>query len=83
MALRTFYVALAFSRSKEGHLVAGEACPCPCAATAARRAETMRSSSIGAIAFSREIDDDTGHCSNAAVLSALGEVPRLDYLLAG
>lgn len=82
MTTQTFYVALPFMRTRDGHLVPGEAKQCDCAASAEREATIMRSAFPGAVAFSRMVDPAAGRCSGAALLASLGEVPRLDYLLA-
>ena len=81
MTAHTLYVALPFTRTKEGYFVAGEAKECACAEAAATAAELMTSTSAGAVAFARAIDPAIGTCSTARVLRIVGEVPKLGYLL--
>ena len=81
MTAHTLYVALPIKRTKEGFLVAGEAKHSDCAEIAAREAEGMTSTYAGAIAFYRRMDAALGRCGSANLLSSLGEVPKLQYLL--
>lgn len=81
MSTHTYYVALPFKRSKEGHLVAGEAKECACAESATKQAEELSGTAAGVVAFSRMIDPMLGTCKNGRLLRSIGEVPNLSYLL--
>lgn len=81
MTAHTVYVALPFKRTKEGHLVADKAIECACAEMAAEEAQRMTGHFAGAVAFARAVDPALGVCSTARLLSRLGEVPKLDYLV--
>ena len=81
MTSQTYYIALPFKRSIEGHLVGGEARECPCAETATVAAEAFSDAYVGAVAFSRRIDPASGRCQNTHLLRSIGDVPNLGYLL--
>ena len=81
MSAHTFFVALPFRHTIDGHLIAGEAKECGCAEAAVAEAEQMSSSADGAVAFSRVIDPMLGTCARAHLLATIGHVPELGYLL--
>ena len=75
------FVALPFHRRHDGSLLPGEAQEHSCAAAATAAASEMLPGCAGAVAFSRELDLETGLCGAAVLLHRTGELPSLDYLL--
>lgn len=78
----TYYVALPFVRTEDGS-AAGQAQECPNESAAVRRAEAMARdpANVGALAFKRSGDPNTGSFTDAILLKAIGEVPdNLDEL---
>jgi len=81
MASITYYVALPFSRSDDGDIVAGAAHECSSPSGAIHAAKRFATNGIGAIAFSRTGDPATGEFSDAIVLQSFGETLSLDQLV--
>jgi hypothetical protein len=73
----TYYVALPFVRTEEG-LAAGQPQEMPNEPSAIRRAEAMsrQPDHIGALAFKRSGDPNTGSYGDATILQTFGEVPE-------
>lgn len=76
MATITYYVALAFSRSEDGDIVACEPKEAQSADQAIRLANSLATmdAHCGAIAFSRSGDPAIGEFDDAVVLRTVGEV---------
>lgn len=81
MSAQTCYVALPFDRSLDGSLAPKGQRQCVNADDALREAQALGSAHAGAIAMSRVIDIDTGRTAGARILSKIGDVPSLRYLL--
>jgi hypothetical protein len=77
----TYYVALPFTVSEDGELVAGEAKECQSSHGAIREAQRLASTSAGAVAFSRTGDPGSGEFADAVVIKSFGEVPSAESLL--
>ncbi len=78
----TYYVSLPFLRTEDG-IVPGDAKEMPNEGAAIRRAESMARdpAHVGAIAFKRTGDPNTGTFEDAVILRAFGEAPaNLDEL---
>jgi hypothetical protein len=80
MAEVTYYVALPFTLTEDGDLVAGEAKECQSAHGAAREARRLASTSAGAIAFARTGDPGTGEFADAVVIESFGNVQSVNDL---
>jgi hypothetical protein len=76
MATMTYYVALAFTRSEDGEIVACEPKEARSSDQAIRMASTMAKveGHCGAIAFSRTGDPALGDFDDAVILKTVGEV---------
>ena len=76
MATMTYYVALAFTRSEDGEIVACEPKEARSSDQAIRMAGTMAAMEghCGAIAFSRTGDPALGDFEDAVILKTVGEV---------
>jgi hypothetical protein len=76
MASTTYYVALPFLASEDGP-APGEAVECQSPGTARRTAETLsrQEKHVGAVAFQRTGDPDSGDFGDADVLARYGETP--------
>jgi hypothetical protein len=76
MAAMTDFVALAFTRSEDGEIVASEPKEARSSSQAIRMAETLATTEghCGAIAFSGAGDPALGDFEGAVVLKAVGEV---------
>jgi hypothetical protein len=76
MATMTYYVALAFTRSEDGEIVACEPKEARSSDQAIRMAGTMAAMEghCGAIAFSRTGDPALGDFEDAVILQTVGEV---------
>lgn len=76
MATMTYYVALAFTRSEEGEIVACEPKEARSSDQAIRMAGTMAAMEghCGAIAFSRTGDPALGDFEDAVILKTVGDV---------
>jgi len=76
MATVTYYVALAFTRSEDGDIVACEPKEAQSSHQAARMANALASmqNHCGAIAFSRTGDPAVGEFDDAVVLKTFGDV---------
>jgi hypothetical protein len=76
MAAMTYYVALAFKRSEENGIVAGDPKEARSAEQAIRMAGTLAVADghCGAIAFSRTGDPALGDFEDAVILKTVGEV---------
>ncbi len=71
----TYCVVVPFSRDDEGNLVPGEAKEAPNGELARRRAQgAVAGGSVGAIAFSRTGDPESGDFADAVVIATYGEV---------
>ena len=83
MASITYYVALAFTRSEGGDIIAREPKEARSSNQAIRMANLLATTEghCGAIAFSRTGDPALGDFEDAVILKAIGEVDR--GLLAG
>jgi hypothetical protein len=81
MSAITYYVALPFKRGEDGELVADIPRECPSPLNAIQTARRLASDSIGAIAFARSGDPETGEFTDAVVLQAFGETLSLDELV--
>lgn len=80
--METYFVTLPFVRNAAGELVAGQPLKQPTAGAAESEARRMaKTTSAGALAFSRTGDPATGQYEDAVVLRAFGEVPSLDETL--
>jgi len=79
----TYYVALAFTRSEDGDIVACEPKEARSSSQAIRMADTLATTdgNCGAIAFSRTGDPAMGDFADAVILKTVGEVDS--GLLAG
>jgi hypothetical protein len=77
MASTTYYVALPFVRTEDGHLVPEQsaAMECSSGAVALSRAAGMARTKAGAVAFGRTGDPESGEFADAVVLAKFGEVP--------
>lgn len=76
MATMTYYVALAFTRSEDGGIVACEPKEARSADQAKRMAASLAASEghCGAVAFSRTGDPALGDFEDAVILKTIGEV---------
>jgi hypothetical protein len=76
MASVTYYVALAFTRSEDGDIVACEPKEARSSSQAIRMAEALAATDChcGAIAFSRSGDPAMGDFEDAVILKTIGEV---------
>ncbi len=81
MTVETLYVALPFKRSPLGHLSAQEALACSSSEQAAAEASKLGLRFGGAVAFARRVDRQVGVIGEAELIYAVGDLPRLDYLL--
>jgi hypothetical protein len=81
MAEVTYYVALPFTLTEDGELVAGEAKECQSAHGAVREARRLASASAGAVAFARTGDPGSGEFADAVVIESFGDVPSLNDLI--
>ena len=83
MASTTYYVALAFTRSEDGDIVACEPKEARSSGQAIRMADALATTEghCGAIAFSRAGDPALGDFEDAVILKTVGEVDS--GLLAG
>lgn len=72
----TYYVALGFTRSEDGDIIACEPKEARSADQAARMANALAVSEghCGAIAFSRTGDPATGEFDDAVILKTVGDV---------
>ncbi len=71
----TYFVALPFTCTDDGELVAGDAVECPNAGRAIREAERLSRLNAGAVAFSRTGDPSLGEFNDAKVIKRFGELP--------
>ena len=76
MASTTYYVALAFTRSEDGDIVACEPKEARSSSQAIRMADALAATEghCGAIAFSRTGDPALGDFEDAVILKTVGEV---------
>ncbi|MGA2494160.1 MAG: hypothetical protein ABSF67_14620 [Roseiarcus sp.] len=76
MASMTYYVALAFTRSEDGDIVACEPKEARSSNQAIRMADSLATAEghCGAIAFSRTGDPALGDFEEAVILKTVGEV---------
>lgn len=72
----TYCVVVPFTRDDEGQLVPGEAKEAPNGEAARRRAATVATAAgnVGAVAFSRTGDPDSGVFQEGVVLATFGDV---------
>ena len=80
MAAVTYYVALPFTRSEDGDLVAGEPAERQSAGAAIREARRLAATAAGAVAFSRTGDPSIGEFEDAVVIERFGDVPDVSEL---
>jgi hypothetical protein len=81
MSAITYYVALPFTRSEDGDMVAGIPHEYSSPLNAIHAARRLASDGAGAIAFSRSGDPQTGEFTDAVVLQVFGEILSLDDLV--
>lgn len=81
MSAITDYVALPFSRSEGGDVVAGTPHECSSPLSAIHAARTLTANGAGEIAFSRTGDPAPGEFSDAVVLQTFGETVSLEELV--
>ena len=77
----TYYVALPFTRTDEGELVAGEAEERQTASAAVSAAANLARTHAGAVAFSRTGDPAIGEFTDAVVIKSFGDVLSLEEML--
>jgi hypothetical protein len=70
----TYFVALPFTRTDDGEVVAGDAKELRTAGAAVREAQRMALAAAGAVAFSRAGDPALGEFEEAVVIQRFGEV---------
>lgn len=72
----TYYVVVPFVRGEDGTLTPGEAKDAPHGELARRRAQVVATApgNVGAVAFSRTGDPDSGDFAEGVVLASFGEV---------
>lgn len=77
MSKQTYFVVLPVVAGKKGKVTEGEPVPCASGVAAIKLAQRVMASgrALGAIAFSRTGDPDTGDYEDAVVLTLLGNVP--------
>ena len=83
MSAQTTYVALPFDRCAFGNLNPCEARECSSADEALSVARAFGETHAGALAFSRVIDVQAGTALKGHVLTKVGDLPSLGYLLGG
>jgi hypothetical protein len=76
MSQVTYFVALPFIPSDDG-MAPGEATECFSSTSAVTRAEALsrKPVHVGAVAFSRTGDPETGDFADAKILKSFGDVP--------
>ena len=79
----TYFVALPFTRSEDGDLIAGEAIECSNAGRAVGEAERLSRTNAGAVAFSRTGDPSIGEFANAKIIREFGQFPPDLFEFAG
>ena len=74
----TYHVVIPFDRSDEGILVPGEAKEAPNREAARRRAQALAATPphVGALAFSRTGDPNSGEFQEGEIIAEFGEVDR-------
>lgn len=72
----TYHVVVPFGRSEDGDLVPLQPAEAPNAESARRRAQAAAAKHVGAIAFSRTGDPNTGEFGDAVILATYGEVDK-------
>lgn len=74
----TYHVVIPFDRNEEGDLVPGEANEAPNKDSARRRAQALAETPphVGALAFSRTGDPDSGEFAEGEVIAEFGLVDR-------
>ena len=70
----TYHVVVPFARDEEGNLLALEPAEAPNAESATRRARAAAAKHVGALAFSRTGDPNTGDFGDATLTASFGEV---------
>jgi len=78
MTLQTYFVVQPFQETNRGALIALPALAARDADHARRLAERQVRPVVGAIAFSRRVDPDSGDYEEAVVLTRWGRVPDED-----
>lgn len=76
MASITYYVVVPFIKDDNGNIVPGEAQDAPNRDAARRRAQAALGKHIGAIAFQRTGDPDSGDFKEGEIIAEFGEVDR-------
>lgn len=74
--METIHVVQPFDRVKRG-LKPGQVVQCKTADEAARKAERLADKHAGVVAYSMDVDEDSGEYSTPRVLFEAGEVPEL------
>lgn len=72
----TYYVVVPFGHTDDGDLVPLEPMEAPNGEAAKRRAQAAAAKHVGAVAFSRTGDPDTGEFGDAVILATYGEVDK-------
>ncbi len=73
----TYYVVVPFGRTEDGDLVPLEPMEAPNGESARGRAQAAATKHVGAIAFSRTGDPNTGEFRDATIIATYGEVDRV------
>ena len=76
MASITYYVVVPFQRDDDGMIVPAEAQEAPSPEAARRRAQAMVGKFVGAIAFQRTGDPESGDFKEGEIIAEFGEVDR-------
>ncbi|HEV7415802.1 MAG TPA: hypothetical protein VGN98_06575 [Tianweitania sediminis] len=77
----TYFVVQSFSRGRKGAVVADLPLQMQTGEQAIRRAERLAKGRVGALAFSRLADPDTGDYAEAVVLGKFGDIPEIEEQL--
>lgn len=78
MTTLTYYVAMPFTLTEDGDLVAGQPKEMRTADAAIREAQRIAQGTAGAVAFSRTGNPSTGEFEDALVLAKFGEVGEVE-----
>jgi len=76
MTKKTFYVVQPFEAGKRGKMKAGIPMEVRSAADADRVAKRMSMVKLGAIAFSTEVEPESGDAEPPVLIASYGEVPE-------
>lgn len=75
MTQMTYFVVQPFEMTRGGRLIASAAVPAQTGTQALRMAERPAKGKVGAVAFSRTGDPETGDFDDAVILGQFGQVP--------